>query len=106
MPNLKNSPSLSDFQGYVAELEEERGFSGESAIQKCLMLGEEVGELFKAVRKADKSMKTDANSDIGEIPGELSDILIFVFSIANRYGVDLEKAFREKEDRNKNRTWK
>jgi NTP pyrophosphatase (non-canonical NTP hydrolase) len=70
------------------------------------MLGEEVGELFKAVRKSDKSMKMDANSDFGEIPEELADILIFIFSIANRYGVNLEEAFKNKEEKNKERTWK
>ena len=42
---------------------------------KCLMLGEEVGELFKAVRKH------------------------------AQIKVDLERAFREKEARNKVRVW-
>jgi NTP pyrophosphatase (non-canonical NTP hydrolase) len=106
MPNLKNNPSLSDFQNYVKELEIERGFSKESVIQKCLMLGEEVGELFKAVRKSDKNMKIDINSDFGEIPEELADILIFIFSIANRYGINLEEAFKNKEEKNKERIWK
>ena len=51
MPTLKESPTLKDFQQYVNELEVERGFEKDSAIIKCLLLGEEVGELFKAVRK-------------------------------------------------------
>jgi NTP pyrophosphatase (non-canonical NTP hydrolase) len=106
MPNLKNNPSLFDFQNYVLELEKERGFSEESVIQKCLILGEEVGELFKAVRKDDKEMKVDNNSSFGEIGDELVDILIFVFSIANRYNINLEEAFRTKEEENKKRTWK
>jgi len=51
MPILKKNPSLKDFQKYVREMEIERGFEKGTVIQACLMLGEEVGELFKAVRK-------------------------------------------------------
>jgi len=29
----------------------ERGFENETVLEQCLLLGEEVGELFKAVRK-------------------------------------------------------
>lgn len=75
MPELLERPVLADFQRYVAELEVERGFEGQDVVQKCLMLGEEVGELFKAVRKH------------------------------AQIKVDLERAFREKEARNKVRVW-
>lgn len=105
MPNLKSNPTLSDIQEYVIKLEEERGFAEQSVLQKCLMLGEEVGELFKAIRKQE-NIKIDSNSKIGTIDEELADILIFVSSIANRYQIDLEKAFRDKEEINKTRVWK
>ena len=105
MPNLKQSASLKDIQKYVVELEKERGFSGQSVIEKCLMLGEETGELFKAVRKVER-IKVDPNSQIPEVSHELADILIFVCSIANRYEIDLETAFRNKEALNKKRSWK
>jgi NTP pyrophosphatase (non-canonical NTP hydrolase) len=105
MPSLNESPTLKDLQRYVAELEEERGFSGDTVLHKCLLLGEEVGELFKAVRKHEK-IKTDSHSDTKVVNEELADILIYVCSIANRYGVDLEAAFRGKEEVNKNRQWK
>ena len=104
MPQLRQNPLLKDLQKYVEELEVERGFSDQSARDKCLMLGEEVGELFKAVRKAE-GLKIDRNSKVGEISHELADILIFLCSIANRYQVDLEAAFREKESVNKQRKW-
>lgn len=51
MPTLPPKPTIKDFQKYVQELEAERGFQEQSTVQKCLLLGEEVGELFKAVRK-------------------------------------------------------
>lgn len=105
MPELKSNPTLPDYQTYVLELEEERGFARQDVIEKCLMLGEEVGELFKAVRKAEK-IKIDHNSKITSVSEELADVLIFLCSIANKFEIDLEKAFREKEEINKTRSWK
>ena len=106
MPNLKKGPILKDFQEYVRELEIERGFEKEGVIPKCLLLTEEVGELFKAIRKKDKVLKVDHNSKFGSVDEELVDIMIYLFAIANRFDIDLEKAFREKEEINKKRTWK
>ena len=105
MPNLTKNPTLAKFQNYVAELEAERGFARQTIIDKCLLLGEEVGELFKAVRKSE-GLAVDSNSNFTEICDELTDILIFLCAIANRKGIDLEKAFREKEEKNKKRIWK
>jgi len=104
MPYLKENPTLADFQKYVEELENERGFTKDNIIQKCLMLGEEVGELFKAIRKSEK-IKIDSNSNFNETDEELADILIFIFSIANRLNIDLEDTFRRKEEKNKKRIW-
>ena len=102
---LPQNPKLADFQQYVKDLEEARGFSVQTVLQKCLMLGEEVGELFKAIRKTE-GLTVDKNSKIGSITEELADCLIFLCSIANKYGIDLEKSFREKEEINKKRVWK
>ena len=104
MPILNQKPILSAFQQYVRELENERGFADQNVLQKCLMLGEEVGELFKAIRKSE-NIKIDHNSKFSSIDEELADVLIFICSIANRYDIDLEKAFREKEEVNKQRVW-
>jgi NTP pyrophosphatase (non-canonical NTP hydrolase) len=51
---LEKSSALHDLQRYVLEMEEERGFTNRGVVQQCLLLGEEVGELFKAVRKHEK----------------------------------------------------
>lgn len=104
MPTLKNNPTLKDFQEYTRETERERGFSTDTVLQKCLLLGEEVGELFKAIRKYEK-LKLDANSKVGTIDGELADIIVYICEIANRCGIDLEAAFRAKEEENKKRKW-
>jgi len=104
MPELKANPNLTDFQKYVAELETERGFSDQSAQTKCLLMGEELGELFKAVRKAER-IAIDPESTVGDIGDELTDIFIYLCAIANRYNIDLEQAFLSKEEQNKKRTW-
>ena len=104
MPFLPKSPTLAAYQTYVVELEQERGFEEQSARDKCLLLGEEIGELFKAIRKAE-GLKVDLNSDSSEVSHELADILIYICAIANRYGIDLETAFREKEAINEKRQW-
>ena len=105
MPFLKKQPTLKDIQKYVSELEIERGFTSETVLQKCLLLGEEVGELFKAIRKSEK-IKVDHNSKFGSVDHELADIFMYLCAIANKCDIDLEKAFREKEEINKKRVWK
>jgi len=104
MPELTNNPNLKDFQDYVSTLEVERGFEKESVLEKCLLLGEEIGELFKSVRKAN-NMKIDNQSIVGDVSEELADVLIYLCAIANRFNIDLETAFREKENVNKQRIW-
>ena len=104
MPNLNEHPTLADFQCYVAKLETERGFEDQSVRDKCLLLGEEIGELFKAVRKAE-GLKIDVSSQFGTVPEELADIFIYLCAIANRYDIDLETAFRDKEAINHQRAW-
>lgn len=105
MLHLKENPTLADISQYIADMEVERGFTDQNVLQKCLMFGEEVGELFKAIRKAEK-MRVDNNSTIGSVEEEIADVLIFLCSIASCYGIDIEQALREKEERNKSRVWK
>jgi NTP pyrophosphatase (non-canonical NTP hydrolase) len=104
MPELGVDPTLAALQRYVTELEVERGFAEQTVLDKCLLLGEEVGELFKAIRKS-AGLLIDESSSIGEVGEELADILIYLCAIANRRGIDLEAAFRGKEARNHTRTW-
>ena len=105
MADLAEGSSLSELQRYVRSCEEERGFLAQSAIEKCLLLGEETGELFKAVRKA-SGLKTDPTSEAADVGEELADILNYVLAIANRFAVDLDAAFRAKERRNSQRSWR
>ncbi|MFY1634550.1 MazG nucleotide pyrophosphohydrolase domain-containing protein [Solwaraspora sp. WMMB335] len=101
---LPSAATLQDLQRYVSEMEKDRGFADRSAVDQCLLLGEEVGELFKAVRKQER-LSIEATSIVGTVDEELADILIFVCAVANRYGIDLDDALRRKEAHNEQRVW-
>jgi NTP pyrophosphatase (non-canonical NTP hydrolase) len=101
---LPSAANLSDTQRYVAEMERERGFADRGVVEQCLPLGEEVGELFKAVRKSEH-LSVGTTSIVGTVDEELADILIFVCAVANRYGIDLSSALRRKEEHNEERVW-
>lgn len=102
MSTLPPNPTLHDFQVYVREMEEERGFSNQTVSDKCILLGEEIGELFRAIRKLE-GVKLCEDATVTPASEELADIFIYLCAIANRYGIDLERAFREKEEINKKR---
>lgn len=105
MTKLKNNPSLRDIQEYILAGGIQLGFDKLNAIQRCLMLGEEVGELFKSIRNHEK-IKIDKNARNDTIENELADVLKQVCAIANYFNIDLEKAFTQKEERDIGRTWK
>lgn len=60
-------------------------------LQQCVPLGEEIGELFKAVRKHQK-LRVGTSSVTGTVDEESADVLIYVCAIANRSGVNLGEA--------------
>lgn len=106
--HLKDNPTLKDIQQYVAEMEIERGFTNITILETYLLLIEEVGELAKCIRKSPHtSMCTDSTRQYQENAAEeIADVIIVLTAIANRMNVDLEAAFREKEEINKKRIWK
>jgi len=87
----------------VASAEVERRRDHEDMAKKFLMLVEEVGELMTADRKKPKIIRPDHNPEFASLDEELADILAYLCSIANRLGVDLEAAFRNKERINQER---
>lgn len=105
MPTLNEQPTLGDFQRYVEEMVRERGFDNETIPELFMLLLEECGEFAKAARKNQK-MKTDASSAEYRLDHEAADVFIYLLDICNKTGIDLERAFREKEELNKKRTWK
>lgn len=73
-------------------------------LSTATLLGEEVGELFKALRKS-QGISIDPQSKVGSASEELADILIYLCAIANRFDIQLEEAFRRKEEINMRRSW-
>lgn len=102
--NLKQNPKLRDFQEYVARLVKERGFDKETAPEMFMLFLEECGEMAKAARKT-QNMKIDKNSEQFHLDHEVADVFIYLLDICNHFNIDLEKAFRDKEKINKQRSW-
>lgn len=102
--HLKENPTLADLQRFVAEACVARGFADETNPERIMLLAEEVGELAKAVRKT-TGVRVDPASSKYRVDLEAVDVLWYVLDICNAYGIDLEKAFREKEELNRQRVW-
>lgn len=101
---LKNNPTLNDFQDYVAKMIKVRGFDKETVPEVFMLFLEECGELAKAVRKT-QDIKSDKNSNDFHIDEEAADVFIYLLDICNYLDIDLEQAFRNKEEKNKTRIW-
>jgi len=101
---LKENPNLGDFQKYIKEMIKERGFEKETISEIFMLLMEECGEMSKAARKT-QNIHIDKNSKEYHLDHEIADVFMYLLDICNHFDVDLEKAFREKEEINKNRIW-
>lgn len=104
MNQLPANPTLADYQKLVKRLVAERGFDKETPPEVLLLLTEEVGELAKAVRKAN-GQKTGKHSRHYGVEEEAADVLFMLVDLCNRLDIDLEKAFRAKEEKNRSREW-
>jgi NTP pyrophosphatase (non-canonical NTP hydrolase) len=102
---LKAKPTLRDFQNYVAKMIGERGFDKETLPEVFMLFMEECGEMAKAVRRT-QDIKFCSDSKDYKLEYEIADVFIYLIDICNYLDVDLEKAFREKEEINKKRIWK
>jgi NTP pyrophosphatase (non-canonical NTP hydrolase) len=101
---LKENPTLPDLQKYVADMIVERGFEKETVPEVFMLLLEECGELAKAARKS-QNIHTDKNSEKFHMDHEIVDVFVYLLDICNHFDIDLEAAFREKEEINKKRVW-
>lgn len=105
MKALTGDEKVSELQRYVSIFEIERGFDSQSALEKCVLLGEEVGELFRAVR-SEAGIKTDPNSQKSSVGEEIADVIIYLLAIANRFDVEVGQEIRIKAERNAGREWR
>jgi NTP pyrophosphatase (non-canonical NTP hydrolase) len=105
MAQLPERPTLGDLQRYVAEVCQERGWTKDSPPEKFVLFIEEVGELAKAMRKAAGLYVEQAKPRDMSLEEEFADVLSYLLDLANCFHIDLEQAFRAKEQVNQSRTW-
>ncbi len=105
---LPSAAPLSAYQEYIHALETQHGWLDVDLVHNCFLMGEEVGELFKAIRKHQKYFSEgnvqpqDSKTAVAE---ELVDVFNYLLALANRLDIDLEDAFRSKNAHNQQRRW-
>ena len=103
---LRDNPTMQDFQSLVHALESHHGWLDVDLVHNCFLMGEEVGELFAAIRRHHRDFETDGPAvSKTDVAHEIVDVLNYLLAIANRLDIDVEAAFREKNERNFARTW-
>jgi NTP pyrophosphatase (non-canonical NTP hydrolase) len=105
MGDLPEHPTLPQLQRYLDVVCKERGWTKDSYAEKFLLFTEEIGELAKAIRKAQGLYQEKARQKPVELEEEFADVLSYLLDLANYFQVDLEKAFRGKEQVNSARIW-
>lgn len=105
MAFLKENPTLRELQDYLALVCQERGWTKDSPSEKFLLFIEEIGELAKAMRVTSGLYQEPARPRDISLEEEFSDVLSYILDLANVYQIDLEQAFRAKEQINQSRTW-
>ena len=107
MADLPEHPTLPQLQRYLDAVCKERGWTKDSYAEKFLLFTEEIGELAKAIRKTQGLYQERARQKQKplELEEEFADVLSYLLDLANYFQVDLERAFREKEQVNSVRIW-
>ncbi len=95
---------MQQYQAYLKAVVTERGFDKETVSEVFTVMVEEVGELAKAIRKAN-GQKVYIDSKHHAVEEEAADVLFMLLDVCNRLNIDLEKAFAAKEVKNNSRTW-
>jgi NTP pyrophosphatase (non-canonical NTP hydrolase) len=105
MAHLPEHPTLKELQYYLVEVCQERGWTKDTPAEKFVLFIEEVGELAKAMRKEAGLYEERAKQREMSLEEEFADVLSYLLDLANCFHVDLEKAFRAKEQLNQSRKW-
>ncbi len=110
---LPEGASMAEYQSYIHDLEKMHGWLSVDLVHNCFLMGEEVGELFKAVRKVNRLFEegqstgdpAEKDARVAHVGEELVDVFNYLLAIANRLDIDVEQAFRDKNAHNQTRTW-
>lgn len=106
MAKIPPSPTLTQLQQYQDDTCKERGWDKASELESFLLFSEEVGELAKAIRNRLNLFQEEGKTQKQEeLEGEFADVLSYLLELANKFGVNLEEAYRKKEEVNASREW-
>ena len=110
--DLPKDAPLRSYQEYIHQLEQMHGWLEVDLVHNCFLMGEEVGELFKAIRKYKRYYDQGHSLPVANeeerkaaVAEELVDVFNYLLALANRLDVDMEAAFRDKNAKNQTRTW-
>lgn len=102
--NDTQNAALAAYQQYARQVMSERGFDDETVSQKFMLLLEEAGEFAQAARnKANLAQATD--TAIEDCHDAAADVFAVLLDICNQLDIDLEKAFINREHKNRSRSW-
>lgn len=102
-PLKESRRQLPDFQQFHRFLDQEKGFSA-NILLNMVLLQEEVGELAKAVTNHWKGLESsDPTRGLRDVRDELADVMAYLLKLANYMGIDLEAAYMEKMEINRQR---
>ncbi len=106
MTKLKDNPTLPELQEYVKQICAERNWDNSNPLEIFLLFSEEVGELAKAIRYKTKLYCEDGKElENDNLEDEIADVFSYLLDLANKFDIDLESAFRNKEQKNSQRNW-
>ena len=85
---------------------ETRGLKN-SLLERMVLLTEEIGELAKEVRKADKNLSIDINKEYNSnLENEITDVFICLMGMCELIDTDIVEGLKNKEKINFERVWK
>jgi len=102
----KEDLTIREMQNHMDMFVKKHGWDKDDIYKKFLLFSEEIGELAKEIRKSEKLYMEDAKENSKDLEGEFADVLNYVLDLANHMNVDLEKAYRDKNQANLKREWK
>jgi len=85
--------NISDYQRWLKEYDETRGWDRVAPAQTFVHLVEEIGEVARLVLYKEGYRDANEKADLqAELAGELADAATFLFKLAYQFDIDLEAA--------------
>lgn len=108
LDELAKDFTFENFQEYIHNIMNIRGFNNQNPQDKLMLLIEEIGELAKAIRKTNRKLGIDYErvNNYDTIESEVADTIIVLFSMCDLLNLNVKQCILNKERLNVKRTWK